>query len=327
VDVDVTGVAQLRCAACGAPLQDGDRFCEHCGARQIDDADTVARGCRACGAAADAIDTDGYCSVCGARQRAAVDRTEVDLAVAAAVSDRGRAHHRNEDAYRIEVVAERGGTAVLCDGISSASAGDTAAASAAAAAAEVLARAAADSSRDGSDATREAIGAAFDAVSTVQWTTRTDRAMPSCTLVCALWRPPEIVIGSLGDSRAYWHDSEGTRQLTVDDSWAEEQVAQERLTPEQAMRDPRSHSITHWVGDDAPARPPRIHCLHPERPGRLLLCTDGLWNYVATPAALGQLIDALPAAASPAAVARALADVALDRGGRDNITVAVIDIA
>ena len=36
---------------------------------------------------------------------------------------------------------------------------------------------------------------------------------------------------------------------------------------------------------------------------------------------------ALPAGASAAAVARALTDVALERGGRDNITVAVIDIA
>jgi serine/threonine protein phosphatase PrpC len=93
------------------------------------------------------------------------------------------------------------------------------------------------------------------------------------------------------------------------------------------MRDPRSHAITHWVGADAPARPPRVSVLRPERPGRLLLCSDGLWNYVRTSSELGELLDALPAGASPAGVARALTDVALERGGRDNITVAVIDIA
>jgi serine/threonine protein phosphatase PrpC len=51
-----------------------------------------------------------------------------------------------------------------------------------------------------------------------------------------------------------------------------------------------------------------------------------LWNYAITPAQLRELIDALPPGASPAAVARSLADTALARGGRDNITVVVVDI-
>ncbi len=56
-------------------------------------------GCVACGAPAEAIGADGYCSRCGARQRAPQDREEIDLAVAAGVSDRGRVHRRNEDAF------------------------------------------------------------------------------------------------------------------------------------------------------------------------------------------------------------------------------------
>jgi PPM family protein phosphatase len=86
------------------------------------------------------------------------------------------------------------------------------------------------------------------------------------------------------------------------------------------------HSITNWVGPDAPERPPRTVSLRPERPGRLLLCTDGLWNYAPTADELAGLIGALPDGAAPAAVARALADTANERGGHDNITVAVIDI-
>jgi serine/threonine protein phosphatase PrpC len=57
-----------------------------------------------------------------------------------------------------------------------------------------------------------------------------------------------------------------------------------------------------------------------------VLCTDGLWNYAPTAEELGGLIDALPDGAAPAAVARSLADMANDRGGHDNITVAVVDI-
>ncbi len=98
------------------------------------------------------------------------------------------------------------------------------------------------------------------------------------------------------------------------------------LTPEQAAASPVLHTITHWVGPDSPERPPRLASLTPDRPGRLLLCTDGLWNYMPTIPELRELMDALPDDASPAALARALTDVAVARGDKDNITVAVIDV-
>jgi PPM family protein phosphatase len=323
--LDVTGATELLCAACQAPLQEGDRFCEQCGARRTED-EHEDGGCQVCGTAASAFDEDGYCSVCGARQRNPTDRIELDLVIAAAVSDRGRVHRRNEDAFTLEVIAESRVAAVVCDGISSASAGDVAARGASQAAAGVLATAIADPVRDAGRALIDAIRAANGAVEQVPWTTRIDRDMPSCTLVSAVCRDGEIVVGSVGDSRAYWIDAAGTSQLTVDDSWAQEQVADGLLSAEEALRDPRGHSITHWIGGDAPERPPRLSTLRPEGPGRLLLCTDGLWNYLATEAELGELIQALPPGASPAAVARALTDIAVVRGGRDNITVVVVDI-
>ena len=39
-------------------------------------------------------------------------------------------------------------------------------------------------------------------------------------------RDGELTISSIGDSRAYWVDSDDTRQLTVDESWAQEQIEQ-----------------------------------------------------------------------------------------------------
>jgi serine/threonine protein phosphatase PrpC len=257
------------------------------------------------------------------RERSVASRTELDLVIAAAVSDQGRVHRRNEDAFALEVLDERTVVAVVCDGISSASAGDAAAASAAAAAGEILARAIAMGGV--ADATVEAIAAAHDAVERVPWTARTGRAVPSCTLVSAVCHGDQIVVGWVGDSRAYWIDSDGAQQLTTDDSWAQEQIAEGLLTPAEAFRDPRSHAITHWVGADAPSRPPGLVVHRPGRPGRLLLCSDGLWNYAPTPAELAALVRELPDGAAPAAVARALTEVALTRGGRDNITVAVVD--
>jgi serine/threonine protein phosphatase PrpC len=282
---------------CRAPFHAGDVFCEQCGARLAEDEPAASEQ----------------------------DRIELDLAVAAAVSDRGRVHKRNEDSFFLEV-SDGGVAAVICDGISSASAGNAAARDAAKTAGEVLAAAVADPERDGTAAMTNAIQAAGGAVELVPWTTRTGRVDPSCTLVSALRRGDEVVIGWVGDSRAYWLDAEDTRQLTIDDSLAEEGIARGMLTPEQAAASPVLHTITHWVGPDAPARPPRLATLTPNRPGRLLLCTDGLWNYMPTIPELRELVDALPDGASPAALARALADVALARGGKDNITLAVIEV-
>ena len=289
--------AASHCPNCQAPFHAGDVFCEQCGTRLAEDEPPASEQ----------------------------DRIELDLAVAAAVSDRGRVHRRNEDSFFLEV-SDGGVAAVICDGISSASAGNAAARDAAKTAGEVLAAAVADPERDGTAAMTDAIQAAGGAVELVPWTTRTGRVDPSCTLVSALRRGDEVVIGWVGDSRAYWLDAQDTRQLTIDDSLAEEGIARGMLTPEQAAASPVLHTITNWVGPDAPARPPRLATLTPDRPGRLLLCTDGLWNYMPTIPELRELVDALPDGASPAALARALADVAVARGGKDNITLAVIEV-
>jgi serine/threonine protein phosphatase PrpC len=285
------------CPNCQAPLQDGDQFCERCGARIADQAPAGEQ-----------------------------DRDELDLGVAAAVSDRGKVHRRNEDSFHVEVAGERGVAVVVCDGTSTASAGNTAARDAAKAAGAVLAGALEQHDRDATAAMTDAIQAAAGAVQEVEWTTRTDRVNPSCTLVSALRRTDEVVIGWVGDSRAYWIDAERTRQLTLDDSLGQEGIERGMLTPEQAAASPVFHAITHWVGPDSPERPPRVVSLTPDRPGRLLLCTDGLWNYIPTIPELMELMARLPGDASPLNVARALTDVALAQGGDDNITVAVIDV-
>lgn len=291
----------LRCDACAALLVAGDRFCEECGARVGDEP--------------------------AEDEHVPAGRVELDLGVAAAISDQGRVHHRNEDAFHLELVGDAV-VGVVCDGISTAASGDVAARTAA----QVAGTALVDAIRSGADdleaAIVAAIAAANAAVGTVPAATRrTDVAVPSCTLVCAVCRADEMAIGWLGDSRAYWIGSDDARQLTLDDSWAGEQVATGRLSPEEAARDKRAHAITRWVGADAPDGPPGFVVARVRAPGRLILCSDGVWNYTASPESLVGLLDYLPAEASPAAVARTLAEVALERGGRDNITAVVVDRA
>jgi PPM family protein phosphatase len=315
----------LRCPSCDAPLMADDRFCEACGAAvgPAATADPTA-GCHACGAPPTDRTDDGYCARCGVRVRLAT-RTELDLGVAAAVTEQGRSHHRNEDAFHVKRVGEDGFVAVVCDGISTAAAGDAAARAAADATAAALALAV----RQGDDlveATRAAVGAAHEAVERVPATTRVALALPSCTLVSAACRDGELVVGWVGDSRAYWLATGDDRQLTVDDSWAAEQVADGLMTAKEAFADRRAHSITRWVGADAPIEAPRVATLRPLTAGRLLLCSDGLWNAAPAAADLAQVVATLGHGASAALVAHGLVDAAVAAGSRDDITLVVIDI-
>jgi serine/threonine protein phosphatase PrpC len=154
-----------------------------------------------------------------------------------------------------------------------------------------------------------------------------DPHAPSCTLVCALARPGEITVGWIGDSRAYWlappDAAEPARLVTTDHSWAAQMVAAGVIDEAAAMRDPRAHAITRWLGAGGTAEA-EIATLRPTSRGVVLLCSDGLWNYLPDAADLAAV--ALPELADggPIAAAEALTALALDAGGRDNITVVVI---
>ncbi|HEV3070856.1 MAG TPA: PP2C family serine/threonine-protein phosphatase [Solirubrobacteraceae bacterium] len=320
----------LACGTCQATLLPGDRYCERCGTRvgtAPNEQTRAGRGCAACGAPVEAIGAERYCSLCGVRQRSPQDRQEIDLIVAAGVSDRGHVRRRNEDALHLQTVGERGVAVVICDGISSSLSADVAARRGADAAGAVLAEALRGEQAMLAEAMTSAVGAAQQAVLEVPWTSRCDRDVPSCTLVSAVCRNRELVIGWVGDSRAYWIAGEDSCQLTVDDSWAQEQVAAGLLSVQEAGADKRAHSITRWLGHDAPDEEPQILTLRPTEPGRLVLCSDGLWNYTPAAAGLAAQLDALPPGTAAITAAHSLADAALSAGGHDNITVAVLNMA
>ena len=220
--------AASQCPNCQAPFHAGDVFCEQCGTRLAEDEPPASEQ----------------------------DRVELDLAVAAAVSDRGRVHRRNEDSFFLEV-SDGGVAAVICDGISSASAGTPPRAM-------LPRRRVRSRSRGGRSRPRRHGG--DDGCDpgrgrrrrVAPWTTRTGRVDPSCTLVSALRRGDEVVIGWVGDSRAYWLDAEDTRQLTIDDSLAEEGIAPRHAHPRASCREPRpahDHELGRTRRTRAPAAP------------------------------------------------------------------------
>jgi serine/threonine protein phosphatase PrpC len=95
----------------------------------------------------------------------------------------------------------------------------------------------------------------------------------------------------------------------------------------EAENGPQAHAITKWLGRDSPDFVPRTGSIEAIGPGWLLVCSDGLWNYVSEASDLQALIaDLSDADADPLALSSALVGWANDQGGKDNISVALARI-
>jgi serine/threonine protein phosphatase PrpC len=307
-------VTEVACPACGVAVVAGQRFCEACGAAVPEP--VVALTCPACGVT-DAP-ADGYCAHCGARLPKARDHIEVEAPGVGGVTDRGRRHHRNEDAMAVDAGNEAAVLAIVCDGVSTTERPDEASQAAVDAAMAVL------RTNPSGEALPAAYAAARDAVLTVPIDGVEGLGVPSCTFLAAVVTDEAATVANLGDCRAYWLGADSTATVTIDDSWATEEIAAGRLTEAEAYADPMAHTITRWLGADAdPTWEPRVDRFEIPGPGRLVLCSDGLWNYAMDAKAV---VDAMGEADTPLAIARRLTDFANQAGGQDNITVVIVDL-
>jgi serine/threonine protein phosphatase PrpC len=258
------------------------------------------------------------------------DHAEVDLGPAAGVSDKGRRHQRNEDAMELSAEQAPDGpvvVAVVCDGVSSSARPDEASQAAAQAAMAVLVEAV----RAGGDlaaASLASVAAARQSVADLQGPTGDTSATTFVSVVASGY---EVTLCWLGDSRAYWlaETAAESKLLTLDDSVAGGMVAAGLADEAAAMASPHAHVLTRWLGGDAadladdPDRAPHVRTYTPPGAGSLLVCSDGLWNYLPEAADLAHL--ALPKVLSdPLAAAADMVQFANDAGGADNITAVLI---
>ncbi len=261
------------------------------------------------------------------------DHDEVDLGNAAGVSDRGLRHHRNEDAMVLASEVTSDGpvvVAVVCDGVSSSPRPDEASQVAAQAALPVLLAAVRDG-RDLIKASQAAVAAGRESVAQLHEASHDTSAT---TYVSAVAAPGLVTLCWLGDSRAYWltQPEEESLQLTRDDSVAGGMIEAGLATEAAAMASPHAHVLTRWLGGDAadldgdPKRAPHVEQYSPPGAGTLLLCSDGLWNYLPDAADLAEL--ALPKALNdPLSAAVDMVQFAVEAGGADNITAILIPYA
>ncbi|HBC92965.1 MAG TPA: Stp1/IreP family PP2C-type Ser/Thr phosphatase [Pelotomaculum sp.] len=141
------------------------------------------------------------------------------------------------------------------------------------------------------------------------------------TLTACLKREEVIYIAQVGDSRAYLLRESRIVQLTEDHSLVRELVKNGELTEEQALQHPQRNVLTRALGT-APSLTVDLY-LHKVGPGDLLLlCTDGLTGYLRPE----EILFTVRTSPDLDTAVRVLVDKALGAGGKDNITVILLEM-
>jgi PPM family protein phosphatase len=227
----------------------------------------------------------------------------------------GKVRRTNEDALILE---PRLGLYAVLDGMGGASAGDVAAKLARDTIREFILH------RRMTLAPRELLDAAIGAGSTAVFLAaqhQTERqGMGTTVVACLVVDPGHVVIGHVGDSRAYLLRGGRLQALTRDHTVVQELLNRGVLSAEEAERHPYKNVLSRNLGGRAETQVDTVEVAL--QPGdRLLLCSDGLYGF-----ASGEAIQYLLGSGdAPEHVARDLIDLALRGGGGDNVSAVVIE--
>ena len=141
-------------------------------------------------------------------------------------------------------------------------------------------------------------------------------AATTLTLFVAVW--PTLYILHIGDSRLYLYRGGELRQLTRDQTMAQDLIDAGALPKDVAARSPLAHVLTSALGGAEAT--PDVSKEELRWGDALLLCTDGLTKHVSD----DQIAERMRTMTSAEQVVRALVDDALAAGGTDNVTVLVV---
>ncbi len=132
---------------------------------------------------------------------------------------------------------------------------------------------------------------------------------------------PLLLLANVGDSRIYKLSGGHFEQMTDDHSMVAEMVREGRITAAEAASHPQRNVLTRALGIDSGLHVDAWH-VWPIVGDRWLLCSDGLFNEVSD-ATIATVLGTTP---DPATAAHELVRLANEGGGRDNVTVLVVDV-
>jgi protein phosphatase len=140
------------------------------------------------------------------------------------------------------------------------------------------------------------------------------------TVVVLFVAGAQALIAHVGDSRAYLHAGGVLRQLTRDHSRVQKMVDAGLLAAADAASHPDASILERAIGVLPDVKVDISGWISLHEGDRILLCSDGLHGYVAD----SEIIAVLECKASPQELADRLVDLALRKGGEDNITVQLL---
>ena len=236
------------------------------------------------------------------------------------LTDKGRVRPTNQDIFQIEA-REDNDTAlvVVCDGMGGANAGNVASRFAAQSFVEFVGDALSGTldEKTRQELLTRALKHANETVFTLAGRQPEFRGMGT-TLVAALIQGDRATIINVGDSRAYRFDGTVLRQISEDHSYVEEMRRRGRITEADARTHPQKNLIPRAVGVEPIVEGDLFEVQLSEK-DVLLLCTDGLTGMAED----SQIAEVLKNAKTLELAGDALLQLALDGGGRDNITAAL----
>ena len=236
-----------------------------------------------------------------------------------AKTDKGNVRDSNQDAYAVGEFSDEVVWSVVCDGMGGAAGGNIASALAVKVISDKINASYRNQMRDSSikNMLDSALTAANIEVFDFAEAQPDVRGMGT-TVVCAIVRDNQAYIVHAGDSRAYVINNGNIRQITTDHSMVQDLLLRGKITPEEAEHHPNKNIITRAVGVNK-AIEIDFEQIDLEDDDTLLICTDGLSNYVSNDEMLELMSDG-----KHYAFADRLVKKANENGGGDNITVVVI---
>lgn len=145
--------------------------------------------------------------------------------------------------------------------------------------------------------------------------TRSDPKPMATTLTLCMGVWPWMYVVQVGDSRCYYFDGEKLHQVTRDQTIAQHLVDTGALPKERLGSSPFRHILSSAIGGEEAL--PQVSRIDLRRSGTALMCSDGLTRHVPD-----EEIEAhIRAMTSSEQLCRTLLDLALERGGYDNITI------
>lgn len=232
-------------------------------------------------------------------------------------TDIGKRRSDNQDYFDISELSENCRLITVCDGMGGAAGGSTASRLAA----ETVVSSVKSGYHENMNlrAVKNLLNCAVSAANITVF----DRAMQDSSLagmgttaVIALIIDSSVYISHVGDSRAYIIN-DGITQITTDHSIVQLMVESGQITPQEALVHPKRNIITRAIGvaDSVEAE---FDLIELQSGDKLLICTDGLSNFVSDP----ELFEIASGSDVNSAVEK-LVDLANDNGGGDNITLVI----